>query len=180
MNVEGNENTQSLDPEHELPAGSPCDLTAEEVQKIIDERDSLRDKWIRTAAEADNFRKRSQRELQEARVFATGEAVRPFLVVLDGFERALHHTNGKKPDAGEVRKGLELLHRQLQDAAREVGLEPVEALGQPFDPHVHEAIEMVPTDEAPEGHVVEELQRGYRLRERLIRPAMVKVAAKKG
>lgn len=173
------EERPELDPEHELPAQPPAEAAAEtlsgEIRKLERERDELKDRWMRSVAEADNARKRVQREMQDARIFATSEAVRPFLAVLDGFERASAH-RAEKEDAKALRTGFDLLHRQLLEAARKVGLEPVAALDQPFDPHLHEAIEMIDTDSAPEGTVVEELQRGYKLKDRLIRPAMVKVA----
>lgn len=168
-----------LDPARELPPEPPAeaaaDLVAAEIRRLERERDELRDRWMRAVAEADNARKRVQREMQDARLYATSEALRPFLSVLDGFERAaLHAASGE--DSRALRTGLELLHRQMTEAARKSGLEAIEALDRPFDPHLHEAIEMVETDAAPEGTVVEELQRGYKIRDRLIRPAMVKVA----
>ena len=161
-----------LDPAHEL-APETAETAAEELRRVTEERDALQDRLLRALAEADNFRKRVQRELQEARAHATAEAVRPFLPVLDGFERAAQHGNAH---AADLRTGLELLHRQLEEAARKAGLEPIAAVDQRFDPHQHEAIEMVETQAVPEGTVVEELQRGYKLKDRLIRPAMVKVA----
>lgn len=167
------------DPGRELPPEPPAEAAADslndEIRKLERERDDFKDRWMRSVAEADNARKRVQREMQDARIFATSEAVRPFLAVLDGFERAAAQ-RGEKEDARALRTGFDLLHRQLLEAARKVGLEPVAALDQPFDPHLHEAIEMIDTESAPEGTVVEELQRGYRLKDRLIRPAMVKVA----
>lgn len=164
-----------IDPSRELPPEPPVEAApaSEEMRRLIAERDNLQDRLLRALAEADNARKRAMRELQDARAFAVAEAVRPFLPVLDGFDRAAHHLDG---DVNELRKGLELLHRQLLDAARKVGLEPVPAVDKPFDPHLHEAIEVVETDSAPDGTVLEELQRGYRLKDRLVRPAMVKVA----
>ncbi|HWG36489.1 MAG TPA: nucleotide exchange factor GrpE [Terriglobales bacterium] len=172
------------DPDRALPPEPPEEAAAEaieeQVRKLREERDGLQDRLLRTLAEADNARKRAVREVQDARVHATAEAVKPFLSVLDSFERALRHSNpvamAGENAAADWRKGVELLHRQLTDAARKVGLEPVEAAEQKFDPHLHEAIEMVPTEAVPEGTVVEELQRGYKLHGRLIRPAMVKVA----
>ena len=174
-------------PERELPpepaAEAALEALTEELRRLQAERDALQDKLLRTAAEADNARKRALREMQEARLRAATDAIHPFLPVLDGFERALAHaaapTRASGDDVKALRTGLELLHRQLTDAARKTGLEPVAALDQPFDPHLHEAIEMVETDAVPDGTVVEELQRGYRLQGRLIRPAMVKVARAK-
>lgn len=173
-------------PERELPPEPATDAALEaaqeEAKRLQAERDALQDKLLRALADADNARKRAVKEMQEARLYAASEAVRPFLPVLDGFERALAHTPGAHASQDEVkalRTGLELLNRQLADAARKSGLEAVSALHQPFDPHQHEAIEMVESESAPEGTVVEELQRGYRLQGRLLRPAMVKVARRK-
>lgn len=171
-------------PERELPpepAGEAAlEALAEQVRQAQTERDALQDKLLRALADADNARKRAAREMQEARLRAATEALRPFLPVLDAAERAqAHMSDSGKPSADEIkalRTGIDLLHRQLADAARKAGLEPVTALNQAFDPHQHEAIEMVETGAVADGTVVEELQRGYRLQDRLIRPAMVKVA----
>ncbi|MGH9394568.1 MAG: nucleotide exchange factor GrpE [Terriglobales bacterium] len=166
------------DPERALPPEPPEEAAAEaageQLSLLRQERDALQDRLLRALADADNARKRAARELHDARSTAAADAVRPFLTVLDSFELAQRHT--VSGDAAEWRKGVELLHRQLADAIRKAGLEAVEAADRPFDPHLHEAVEMVATDEFPEGTVVEELQRGYKLHGRLIRPAMVKVA----
>jgi molecular chaperone GrpE len=178
--VSGQDQGVPIDPARELPA-EPATTElgglSEELRRAVEERDQLQDKWLRALAELDNFRKRAARDLGEARGFAAAEAVRPFLTVVDGFERALAHTSAG--NGGELRTGIELLHRQLLEALRKAGVEAIEAEGRPFDPHLHEAIEMSDTDSAPEGTVVAELQRGYRLRERLLRPAMVRVARRK-
>ena len=176
---------RELDLEHELPASEDTEevqqnadavkSTAEpnEVQKLRAERDSLLDRLARMQAEFDNARKRASREQQEFRDFATADAIKALLPALDSFERAL-----RAPDtqANEFRNGVELIYKQLQDALAKLGVRPVPSKGEPFDPRVHEAIEMVETDEVPDHHVFEELQRGYKLKDRLLRPAMVKVA----
>jgi len=181
-NVTGN----GIQPEAEIPPAAGTDLPgagpetvqpgeaqAEEARRLKEERDALSDQLLRAIADFDNFRKRTQREMGEARVHATIDALRAFLPVLDGFERALATSGGSAED---MRKGVELIHKQMLDAARRLGMETVEAAGKPFDPHQHEAIEMVETSEHPDHHVIQELQRGYRLRDKLIRPAMVRVA----
>lgn len=169
--------SSGLDPEHQLAEAAPASEVAGEVQKLTEERDALQDRLLRALAEADNARKRYGRELQDARQHATAEAVRPFLSVVDSFDRAQAHAASSSVD--ELRKGMDLLHRQLLDAVRKTGLEPIASQGQNFDPHLHEALEMVETTDAPDGQIVEELQRGYKLRERLVRPAMVRVARRK-
>lgn len=144
-----------------------------ELQRLREENQALRDQLLRRAAEFDNYRKRTQRELLDQFAAGGAEAMRAMLPILDGIERALAAPTGSLE---EFRRGIELLHRQLLEAGKKLGLEAIEAVGQTFDPHQHEALEMVETDEAPEHSILSELQRGYRLRERLLRPARVRVA----
>ena len=170
-----------LDAERELPASDDAsessDVAAEgrdaEVQKLRAERDTLVDRLARLQAEFENARKRGVREQQEFREFAVADAVKAILPVLDSFDRALQVAPGAQSD---LRGGVELIHKQLHDALQKLGVRPVPARGEQFDPHVHEAVEMVDTTEAADHEVLEELQRGYKLKERLLRPAMVKVA----
>lgn len=170
-----NPNETMIGPEHELAASAPPAELEAEVARLTAERDGLQDRLLRALAEADNARKRFARDLQEAHARAAMDAARPFLPVLDSFELAAGHAVASAN--AELRAGLEALHRQLLDAVRKAGLEPVDAsAGQAFDPHIHEALEMVDTDAVADGHVVEQLQRGYKLRDRLVRPAMVRVA----
>jgi len=177
---------QELDLEHELPASDETDeggqnATAEtsasaeatELQKIRAERDTLLDRLARLQAEFENARKRAAREQQEFRDFATADAIKALLPAIDSFERAL---STPASQANEFRNGVELIYKQLQDALSKLGVRPVPAQGQHFDPHVHEAIEMVETSAVPDQQVIDELQRGYKLKERLLRPAMVRVA----
>src|SRR5579872_919251 len=157
----------------ELPGSGPetvqpGEAAAEEVRRLKEERDNMSDQLLRALADFDNFRKRTQREMGDVRIHATMEALRAFLPVLDGFERALATTGASAED---MRKGVELIYRQMMDAARRIGMEAIDAAGKPFDPHQHEAIEMVETSEHPDHHVIDELQRGYRLRDKLIRPS---------
>ena len=174
-----------LDLEHELPAGDgnegSSSTTGEgvastggdsELQKLKAERDSLLDRLARAQAEFENARRRASKEQQDFRDYAAADAIRPLLPVLDSFERALH----VKSDSGDFRSGVELIYKQLQDALSKMGVRAIPAKGEPFDPHVHEAIEMVETSDAADHEVLEELQRGYKFKDRLLRPAMVKVA----
>jgi len=185
-----------LDLEHELPAGDDGDETAEvaavgegqalqaaetsgveaEMQKLRAERDSLLDRLARSQAEFENARRRAGREQQEFRDYATVDAIKSLLPVLDSFERALQ----VKAEAGDFRSGVELIYKQLQDALSKLGVRRIPAKGEPFDPRHHEAIELVETTDAPDHEVLEELQHGYKLKERLLRPAMVKVAKNPG
>jgi molecular chaperone GrpE len=156
-------------------AGAMADGTSEitsELQKIRAERDSLLDRLARAQAEFENARKRAVKEQQEYRDFATADAIKALLPVMDSFERALAIKSG----SNDFRNGIDLIYKQLQDALGKLGVRVIPAKGEPFDPHYHEAIEMVETSEAPDHQVIEELQRGYKLKDRLLRPAMVKVA----
>ena len=183
--------TRDLDLDHELPPAddggeaptasesvSPKPAAPEsqvdaELQKLKAERDTLLDRLARLQAEFENARKRSAKEQQDFREYATLDSVKALLPILDSFERALHASN---PEAADFRSGIELIYKQLQDALSKQGLRPIPAKGEPFDPHLHQAIEVVDTDEAEDHHVLEELQRGYKLKDRLVRPSMVRVA----
>jgi molecular chaperone GrpE len=165
-----------LDPEHELPAAEDARESAgplNDLEKLRAERDALVDRLARLQAEFENARKRTAREQQEFREYAVSDAMKSLLPSLDSFERALQTSAG---DKSEFRGGVELIYKQLQDALVKLGLRPIPAKGEPFDPHLHQAIEMVDTDEAEDHHVLEELQRGYKLKDRLLRPSMVRVA----
>jgi molecular chaperone GrpE len=174
---------QELDAEHELPAGEGEAMTIDsssahpssessELQKLRVERDTLIDRLARLQAEFENARKRSAREQQEFREFALADAIKAQLPILDSFERALQ-TNTER---SEFRSGIELIYKQFQDALTKLGLRAIPAKGEVFDPHLHEAIEMVDTNQAPDHQILEELQRGYKLKDRLLRPSMVRVA----
>ncbi len=174
------------DLERELPAADGGDEAASgpvvakpveggavsETEKLKAERDALLDRLARLQAEFDNARKRAVREQQDFREFAASDVIKSVLPILDSFERALKAGG----DASDFRNGIELIYRQFQDALQKIGVQPIAALGQPFDPRIHEAVEMVDTTEVPDHHVFDELQRGYKYKERLLRPAMVRVA----
>ena len=145
-------------------------------RRLKAERDSLLDRLARAQAEFDNARKRAVKEQQEFRDYAAADAIKSLLPVVDSLERALQ----AKSDAAEFRSGVELIYKQLQAALAKLAVHPIAAKGEPFDPHYHEAIEMVETTEAPDHQVLEELQRGYKFKDRLLRPAMVKVARNSG
>lgn len=165
-----------LDPERELPAGEDAvglASAATEFDKLKSERDTLLDRLARLQAEFENARKRTAREQQEFREYAVTDALKALLPTLDSFERALQTSAS---DKSEFRGGVELIYKQLQDALAKLGLRPIPAKGEPFDPHLHQAIEMVDTEEAEDHHVLDELQRGYKLKDRLLRPSMVRVA----
>ncbi len=178
--------TRGLDIEHELPASdgdqeggaeekpqvAPSPVQAE-IDRLKAERETLLDRLARLQAEFENARKRAAREQQENRDYAVTDAVRAILPILDSFDRALATSN---PDSAEFRSGIELINKQLHDALVKLGLRPIPAKGEPFDPRLHQAIEMVDTEEEKDQHVLDELQRGYKLKDRLLRPSMVRVA----
>jgi len=186
----GKSDVTNLDLEHELPPGesgaeSVAAPTPEavdagampEIEKLRAERDGLLDRLARLQAEFDNARKRAVREQQEFREFAAADVIKATLPILDSFERALKAADG---ESGDFRNGIELIYRQFQDALQKIGVQVIPAVGQVFDPRVHEAIEMVDTTEVEDHHVLDELQRGYKYKDRLLRPAMVRVARNTG
>jgi len=148
-----------------------------ELQKARTERNDLLERLARLQAEFDNYRKRAAKENSEYRDYAVSDAARTLLPVVDSFALALKNSAAKPED---LRKGVELIFKQFQDVLQKLNVERIPAQGEPFDPRVHEAIEMVETDAAPDHHVLEELQPGYRIKGRLLRPAMVRVAKKVG
>ena len=179
-NGKAEEEQQALDIEHELPPAeenaapeAAAVVPAEEMDRLRQERDALLDRLARLQAEFDNFRKRNAREQQEFRDFALAEAIKLLLPVLDSFDRALA---APEASSDEFHAGIALINRQFHDALAKLGVEPIEARGHFFDPTLHQAVAMVETEEAEDHHVLDELQRGYMLKNRLLRPAMVRVA----
>ena len=159
--------------EGERQAAASAETTdEEEVAKLRREIADLRDRSMRTLADFDNFRKRSERERQETRKYALAEPLREFLEIVDNLGLALSAAGS----ADDLKRGVEMIHRQMQELLRRLGVKEIEALNQPFDPALHEAVqrEEDPTVKTPT--VVGELRRGYMLHDRLLRPSMVKVA----
>lgn len=151
-----------------------------ELQKLTDERADFLDKLARRQADFENYRKRLERERSETYNRVVGEVVGRLLPVLDNLQRALAAEDSLQPsESKEFRHflhGVELISKQLSGVFQEMGVEPVETVGRPFDPHVHEAIAAEESDEFASDIVTAEIVRGYRLGEKLLRPAMVKVA----
>ncbi|MEW6321418.1 MAG: nucleotide exchange factor GrpE [Acidobacteriota bacterium] len=138
------------------------------------ERDELYDRLLRKSAEFDNFRKRVDRERQELVAWAAADVLGELVAIVDDFERALQAD--APPEAQPYRAGVELIHRQMADLLKKRGVTAIDALGVDFDPHVHQAVAYDETPGAREGEVVAVLRKGYMLGERLLRPAMVRVA----
>ena len=149
-------------------------ITAER-DRLIEEKNDLMDRLLRRQAEFDNFRRRAERERSDLLEYAHTESVRAILPILDDFERALKTETADK----EYARGMELIYQRLAEALKKLGLEPISAKGQKFDPHVHHAVDMVETGEVEDHTILDEYQQGYNFRGRLLRPAMVKVAVKK-
>jgi molecular chaperone GrpE len=165
------------DPGDDVPA-----VTVEgELQAAIAERDKLaaekadlHDRLLRKQAEFDNFRRRTERDRSDFLQFAGMDLARELLPVLDDFGRAL------KVECGDANyaKGVELIHQRLSDVLKKMGVEPLETVGKKFDPNVHEAVVRFPTEEVEDQTVLEEFQKGYNFKGKLLRPAMVKVAVR--
>jgi molecular chaperone GrpE len=143
-----------------------------EVQRLQTERDQLFDRLARLQAEFDNYRKRETKERAEYRDYALIHTVEQFLPVLDNFQLALKNQS----TAEQLRSGVELIVRQMGEVLRSLGVQPIPTVETQFDPRIHEAIEMVEREDLPDHQVMDEVRRGYTLRERLLRPALVRVA----
>ncbi len=173
---EGIQNTP-VDAEHELPQSDPNDDTVttqpSEIDKLKSENALYLDRLARMQAEFDNFRKRNLREQQDFRDYALTDLLKQLLPILDSLDRA---TKVEGVSTEDLLSGVELIDRQFHDVLTRLGVAPIAAQGQPFDPSLHQAIQLVETSEVPDNHVIDELQRGYRLRDRILRAAMVRVA----
>ena len=148
--------------------------SADALDALQREKDTLQDRLLRTAAEFDNYRKRMDRERRDLSEYAANDILKELLPILDNFERALQAPATAETDA--FRKGIELIHKQMLDLLRKRNVKPIDALGADFDPNFHQAVIHEPSDSHREGEVMEELQRGYLIGDRLLRPSMVKVA----
>ena len=154
-------------------AGDDVDPAAAELEEAVRQRDSHYERLLRVKAEFDNYRKRTERERRELIEQAAGDLLGDLLPVVDDLERALA---AETQDGDAYRRGVEIIHKQLLDVMARRGVAPIEAVGADFDPALHQAVVHEPSDGHRDGEVVEELRRGYTLRQRLLRPSMVKVA----
>lgn len=144
-----------------------------ELEQVKGERDQLLDRLARLQAEFDNARKREAKERQDMRDYTISNTVEPFLGVMDNFQLALKSGGS----AEQLRAGVELILKQMEDALRGLNVVAVESVGAQFDPRVHEALGSIETKEFPDHQVLEEIRRGYKVREKLLRPALVKIAS---
>ena len=143
-----------------------------ERDQLANEKMDAEDRLLRLQAEFQNARRRAEKDRAEFAEYAATEAVRALLPIADDFERALKIETADK----EYAKGMELIYQRLFESLKKLGLEPVESAGLAFNPHIHHAVEMVETDETADNTVIDEYQRGYNFKGRLLRPAMVRVA----
>ena len=147
----------------------------EEMVVMQQELGQARDMMLRLAAELDNYKKRSVRERESLIKYASQGVIQELIPILDNFERAIESANQSK-DLDSLTKGVEMIFKQMYDALERKGVSKINALGETFDPNIHEAIAQVASDECPENTVVEELQKGYMLHDRVIRPSRVAVS----
>jgi molecular chaperone GrpE len=158
----------------ESPAAEASEAAAPGVEALQRERDDYYDRLLRKTAEFDNYRRRVERERREQADQAVVDLLQDLLLVVDDFDRALTVEAGE--DASAYRKGVELIHSKLQDLLRKRGIKPIESIGKDFDPNVHQAVSHESSPDHREGEVIGEMRRGYMIGDRLLRPAMVKVA----
>lgn len=147
---------------------------SEQIARLTDEKTELYDRMLRRQAEFENFRKRGEREMQDAYVRARSDIVSDLLPIIDNFDLALHHAENASADV--IHEGVVLIYKQLMDTLGRLGLEAIDAEGQPFDPELHDAVATEQSEEVPDHTVVSVLQRGFKLGDRMLRPARVKVA----
>jgi molecular chaperone GrpE len=153
---------------------TPAPAESSELTDLQRERDDYYDRWMRKTAEFDNYRRRVDRERREQADATVVDLLQELLLVVDDFDRALTMDGDTRDDA--YRKGVELIHGKLHDLLRKQGLKPIDALGADFDPNIHQAVVHEESPEHREGEVIGELRKGYMMNDRLLRPAMVKVA----
>jgi molecular chaperone GrpE len=164
----------SAEPTTVPETATPAELDQLRIERdgLRVERDELRETLLRRQAEFDNFRKRTERERLDQSQYASMEVVGDLVPILDDFERALAAESGSP----EYAKGIQMIYQRMAESLKKTGLEPIEAVGKPFDPHQHQAIERVETNDSPENTVIGEFQRGYNFKGKLLRPSMVRVA----
>ena len=163
----------SDEPLTDTPEATP-DALAPEIDVLTRDRDDYRDRLLRKTAEFENYRKRIERERREQADQAVVDLLQDLLAVVDDFDLAVTVDAGE--GGGAYRKGVELIHSKLRDLLRKQGVTPIEALGTDFDPNIHQAVLHEASPEHRDGEVIGELRKGYKLGDRLLRPAMVKVA----
>ncbi|MGZ4961831.1 MAG: nucleotide exchange factor GrpE [Limisphaerales bacterium] len=166
----------------DLPVNTP--LTAQQLEDLKERASKAEEYWdrlLRQTADFDNYKKRAAREKTEAIKYANEGVLQKLIPILDNFEMALAVVSNDKAgtaSAQSLQQGVSMIHSQLRNALLEAGLEEIDATNQVFDPNLHEAVSQQETNEVPEGNVVQQMRKGYKFRERLVRPASVVVAKK--
>jgi molecular chaperone GrpE len=161
------------EPLTDTPESPEALVSTDQVADLQRERDDYQDRWMRKSAEFDNYRKRIERERREQADQKVVDLLLELLLVVDDFDRAL---NVDAADVPSYRKGVELIHTKLQDLLRKYNVKPIDSVGADFDPNLHQAVVHEVSAEHREGEVIGELRRGYMMGDRLLRPAMVRVA----
>lgn len=176
------EETTAVSTEAEVEVNEqPAEDTAEEVQDtdLQQKYDTLNNQYIRLAADFDNYRKRQAQERESLLKYGAESTLKKIIEVLDNFERGAK-ANETVDDCDKLRESFNLVHKQLLDVLTKAGLETIEAEGKEFDPNFHEAVMQTPTSDYPEHTIIAELQKGYKLEDRVLRPALVNVATSEG
>jgi len=172
LTAEGGDSPEALGGEGSVEAVAALKT---ELEQVRGERDQLLDRLARLQAEFENTRRREGKERQDVRDYAVQNAVEPFLGVMDNFQLALKSEGTKE----QLRAGVELILKQMEEALKGLNVQAVESVGTQFDPRVHEALGSIETTEFPDHQVLEEIRRGYKIREKLLRPALVRIAENK-
>jgi molecular chaperone GrpE len=182
--VENNKGSEAMDAENAgtepVATIDPGSITPEQLAELKERAAKADEHWdrlLRTTADFENFKKRAAREKQDATKYANESLLQKLIPILDNFDMALSATQNAQTDAVQsLQTGVNMIYQQFRNAMAEAGLEEISAEGKPFDPNLHEAVSQKETDEVPEGNVVQQLRKGYKLRDRLLRPASVVVA----
>ena len=177
-NGDARETVDERDPRAKGPSRAELIQKLDELQAQLEQTQAQSDEhmraWQRAAADYSNYKRRTDEERGSVAVFANALLIGKLLAVLDDFDRALDNVPPDTDDSWV--EGVRLVERKLRNVLESEGVTPIEAIGQPFDPNVHEAVVHEDTADYPDNHVIDELQRGYRLHDRVLRPALVKVA----
>lgn len=173
---EGGSPDEAVNPEQEIPVTEPADEAGSaELEKLQAELQEQQQRTLRVQADFDNFRRRTQKEKEDLGKYASSKLITELLPVIDNFERALQASE-ENPEFESFSKGVSMIFRQLESVLATEGLSAMKSVGEPFNPEYHQAIMQVESDEYEEGIVVEEVQKGYMLKDKVLRPAMVKVS----
>jgi molecular chaperone GrpE len=172
---------EATTPDEQIIKGEENPVKELEAKLEAKEKEAVEtyDRLLRASAEFENYKKRSSREMEEFRKFANQSLIKEMLSVVDNLELAMNSTNGHKAIDKDLLQGLEMTHKEILKVFEKFNVKPIDAKGQPFDPTFHEAVMQEETNDSPKNTVINELQRGYMIHDRLLRPSMVVVAKPK-